>query len=86
LTPEKPPIVIPDASGVEVGGSCAATVADNCAESTTTETDGASGEVGRGICVGIEVDSAVAATGIGSGLEVIVGALIGARGAVDVGV
>ena len=81
---------MPDASGVEVGGSCAATVADNCAESTTTETDGASGEVGRGICVGIEVavasGSSAVATGIGSGLEVIVGALIGARGAVDVGV
>ena len=79
---------MPDASGVEVGGSCAATVADNCAESTTTEIDGASVEVGRGICVGIEVavGSAVAVAGIGSGLEVIVGALIGARGAVGVGV
>ena len=82
---------MPDASGVEVGGSCAATVADNCAERTTTETDGASVEVGCGICVGIEVavasdSGAVAVAGIDSGLEVIVGALIGARGTVGVGV
>jgi hypothetical protein len=62
---------MPDVSGVEVGGSCAATVADNCAERTTTEIDGAAVEVGDGICVGTEVavaaaGRAVAVAGIGS--------------------